>query len=79
MTDRPPTPAATLLAAREIGISAGLRYVYTGNIPGQGGEDTLCHGCGALLIERSGYRVISHALRGGICSSCSAQCAGIFD
>lgn len=79
MTDRPPTPASTLLAAREIGRAAGLRYVYTGNIPGQGGEDTLCHACGATLIERQGYRICSYNLRNGICPACFAPCAGIFD
>ena len=33
MTDRPPTPIGTIMAARDIGIEAGLRYVYTGNLP----------------------------------------------
>ena len=79
MTDRPPTPASTLLAAREIGRAAGLHYVYTGNIPGQGGEDTLCHACGATLIERRGYSILSDSLRNGTCAACSEPCAGIFD
>ena len=34
MRDRPPTPAATLRRAWEIGRAAGLRYVYPGNIWG---------------------------------------------
>jgi pyruvate formate lyase activating enzyme len=38
MTDRPPTPVETLAMAREIGMAAGLRYVYIGNVPGGGGE-----------------------------------------
>lgn len=79
LTDRPPTPASTLLAAREIGRTAGLRYVYTGNIPGQGGEDTLCHACGAVLIERRGYSICCDILRHGICPACSAPCAGVFE
>ena len=33
MTDLPPTPAETLTSVREIGLSAGLKYVYAGNIP----------------------------------------------
>ena len=28
----------TLRRAREIGIEAGLRFVYEGNVPGEGGE-----------------------------------------
>lgn len=79
MTDRPPTPASTLLAAHEIGRAAGLRYVYTGNIPGQGGEDTLCHACGSVLIERRGYSILADSLRNGTCADCSARCSGIFD
>jgi pyruvate formate lyase activating enzyme len=43
MLDRPRTPPETLLKARDIGLKAGLRYVYTGNIPGQGGESTYCY------------------------------------
>lgn len=34
MTDRPPTPAETIYKARDIGLKAGLKYVYTGNLPG---------------------------------------------
>ncbi len=79
MADRPPTAPAALHAARAIGLAAGLRYVYTGNIPGQGGEDTLCHACGALLIRRRGYAVASRAARGGVCPDCGAYCAGIFN
>jgi pyruvate formate lyase activating enzyme len=35
MMDRPATPVATLVKAREIGLKAGLRHVYVGNIPGK--------------------------------------------
>ena len=43
--DRPPTPVATLRRARAIGLEAGLRYVYEGNVPGEDGENTLCPNC----------------------------------
>jgi pyruvate formate lyase activating enzyme len=56
LTDRPSTPVATLTLAREIGLNAGLRYVYTGNVPGDTGENTFCHGCGEIVIERVGFR-----------------------
>ncbi len=79
MTDRLATPAATLHQARTIGLSAGLRYVYTGNIAGQGGEDTLCHACGAMLIERRGYSISADTMHRGTCPKCSAPCAGIFE
>ncbi|MEK7772747.1 MAG: AmmeMemoRadiSam system radical SAM enzyme, partial [Deltaproteobacteria bacterium] len=43
MTDVPSTPAETLERARNIGLEEGLRYVYTGNIPGLEGESTYCY------------------------------------
>jgi len=32
MTDRPPTPKESVIRAQEIGLEAGLKHVYTGNI-----------------------------------------------
>ncbi len=78
MTDRGPTQIETLLLARDIGLEAGLRYVYTGNIPGSGGENTLCHSCGSLLITRTGYAIAPVGFNHGKCSGCGAACAGIF-
>lgn len=59
MTDRSATPPSTLARALEIGASAGLRYVYPGNIRGQLGahENTCCPNCDALLVGRAGYEV----------------------
>jgi pyruvate formate lyase activating enzyme len=78
MLDRPRTPAATLLTARDIGIAAGLRYVYTGNIPGQGGENTYCYSCGELLIERVGYTIKGFILQDGKCPKCQAAIDGVW-
>ena len=78
MTDRPSTPPATLLQAREIGLKAGLRYVYTGNIPGQGGENTNCYACGELLIERLGYTIKNNNLKDGQCPKCRAAIDGVW-
>jgi pyruvate formate lyase activating enzyme len=77
LLDRPPTPVATLLRAREIGLEAGLQYVYTGNIPGQGGEDTLCPACGATVISRTGFSVRANRAAGGRCVSCGGTIAGV--
>ena len=78
LTDRGMTPAATLLAARDIGIRAGLQYVYLGNLPGQGGEDTVCPGCGATVIERRGFHVRASRLENGRCAGCGAAIAGLW-
>ncbi len=77
MLDRPPTPVATLRRAREIGLAAGLRYVYEGNVPGEGGENTYCHGCGALLIERYGFYIRRNRIRDGSCPECRAHIDGV--
>jgi pyruvate formate lyase activating enzyme len=79
MMDRPPTPAATLRRARRIGLEAGLRYVYEGNIPGEGGENTFCPACGKEVIERYGFRVASLSLVGGACGHCGTKIDGIWD
>lgn len=77
MLDRPPTPVDTLRRARRIGLDAGLRYVYEGNVPGEGGENTWCYGCGAPLIERYGHEVTANHLRHGCCPRCGARIDGV--
>lgn len=78
MLDRPPTPVATLRRARQIGIEAGLRYVYEGNVPGEGGENTLCPSCRRTLIERRGFRLGTVAVRDGCCGFCGVPLDGIW-
>ncbi len=53
----PATPQATIERAYEIGKKAGLKYVYTGNIPGLNSEDTFCPRCSKKAIERVGLSV----------------------
>ncbi len=77
MSDTPPKPAATLARAWQIGGEAGLRYVYVGNLPGHESENTLCPGCGAVMIERYGYHVRVRGLRDGVCAQCGAAIAGV--
>ena len=63
--------------AREIGLSAGLQYVYEGNIPGQGREHTRCPACGTIVIERDGFAVRENRLKDGRCPACETRIAGI--
>ena len=79
MNDRGATPVRTLLAAHDLGREAGLRYVYSGNAPGRVGdrEHTPCPGCGASLVERTGYRIGPCRLTtDGTCPDCGAGIAG---
>ncbi|MFQ5737174.1 MAG: AmmeMemoRadiSam system radical SAM enzyme [Thermodesulfobacteriota bacterium] len=77
MLDVPPTPSSTIERAREIGLSEGLRYVYTGNIPGLKGESTYCWSCGALIIERVGFTVRRNLVERGKCPGCKAKIDGV--
>lgn len=73
------TPAKTLQRAREIGLREGLRYVYTGNIPGDEGENTYCHNCGKLLIKRQGFYVSQSNMRDGLCKYCGGNVSGVWE
>ncbi len=78
LTDQPRTPVATLRRARQIGLDAGLRYVYEGNIPGEGGENTYCPNCSEMLIKRYGYFNESSRIEKGICPECSCVLDGVW-
>jgi len=78
LTDRPPTPVETLVKAREIGINAGLKYVYTGNVPGESGEKTFCDQCDHLLIDRWGFYVQNNRIKNGKCPQCGAAVDGVW-
>ncbi len=81
MTEPAPTSVATLLRAAEIGRAAGLRFVYAGNLPGHVGEweNTICPGCGSLLIERRGFRVLLDRVgETGRCPDCEHGVPGFW-
>ena len=78
LTDKPITPIATLKRARTIGFNAGLRYVYEGNIPGEG-EDTMCWKCGKTLIERIGFTVEMNVIESGKCPHCGEMIDGVWE
>ncbi len=77
LTDRPPTPLNTLIQARDIGLRAGLRYVYTGNVPGEDSENTFCYRCGKVLIERWGFQLQKYEIEKGRCRYCDAEISGV--
>jgi pyruvate formate lyase activating enzyme len=77
MLDRRPTRVATLWHAREIGLDVGLRYVYEGNVPGEGGDNTHCYTCKTLLIRRYGVFLLSNRIQQGICPTCGVTIDGV--
>jgi len=76
-THVPSTSIGTVRRAREIGLEEGLHYVYTGNAPGDEGENTYCHNCGKLIIERYGYTITTYNIIEGKCKYCGIKIPGI--
>jgi pyruvate formate lyase activating enzyme len=73
------TTPEMLVHAAEIAHGAGLKYVYAGNIPGGVGdlENTRCHNCQELLIERYGYFIQQYRLTpDGACPVCGTSIPG---
>lgn len=71
LTNVPPTPPETLYKVREIGMKAGLEFVYIGNMDVDKEDDTFCPKCGNLAIRRTGYSVeILGVDKDGNCADC---------
>ncbi len=80
MMDHPATSPAVLTQMREIAMTQGVRYAYTGNVRDVEGGSTYCHGCGEILIGRNGFELTTWRLDGkGRCMRCGTPCAGHFD
>ena len=79
LKDAPRTPITTLRKARSIGLAAGLRYVYEGNVPGEGGENSCCPACGGLLVKRYGYIIEKNLLANGKCPGCGRAVEGVWE
>lgn len=77
LLDSPSTPVDTLKRARQIGLDAGLRHVYEGNVPGEG-EETFCWNCKKSLIKRIGFSVLENKIKDGKCGSCGARIDGVW-
>jgi len=82
MTDPANTKPQDLARAAEIGRTAGLNFVYAGNLPGmvEGLENTYCPNCDRLLIERRGFHIDRDDLspNDGCCPDCGTSIAGIW-
>lgn len=78
LLDKPSTPVAKLRQAREIGFRAGLKFVYEGNVPGEGGENTYCPSCKKLLIERTGYCISANLIKNSRCPKCNTLIEGVW-
>jgi pyruvate formate lyase activating enzyme len=78
LTQLPATPLATLTNAREIAQDAGLKFVYSGNVPGSDSENTFCPGCKKAIILRRGYTILENHLNKGNCKFCGEKIPGVW-
>jgi pyruvate formate lyase activating enzyme len=78
LTDCPATPVETLHRAAAVGRKAGLSYIYLGNTPQPEGEDTVCSGCHAPLVSRTGFHVTYNGIKNDCCSRCGVRIAGVW-
>jgi pyruvate formate lyase activating enzyme len=70
----PATDPRALERAVEIGKSAGLEYVYSGNVPGHLFENTYCPRCGEMLIERYIFSIVKNRISGSNhCPACGHE------
>jgi pyruvate formate lyase activating enzyme len=79
LTQLPETPVSTLIKARNIALKAGCRYVYIGNAPGKGFENTICPQCGKTVVERRGYTILDYQISGNKCKNCNTIINGIWN
>jgi pyruvate formate lyase activating enzyme len=77
LKDLPPTPIETLRDAQKAAQDAGVRYAYVGNLRGNG-ENTFCHRCRKLVIERDGYQVKQVNMTAGKCRFCGTALPGVW-
>jgi pyruvate formate lyase activating enzyme len=74
----PATPIATLNKAREIALDSGLKFVYSGNVPGSESENTSCPKCKKVLILRKGYSILENNISKGNCKFCGEKIPGVW-
>lgn len=75
----PSTPVNVLKKAREIALEAGIKYVYIGNVPGSGAQDTVCPNCKKTAIERKGYMILQNNIMNNSCKSCNEKIPGVWE
>lgn len=71
------TSESSLMHAKDVAIKDGIKYVYIGNLGSL--ENTLCQGCGTVLIRRDdGKLKIDGIDKQNRCVRCSRPLPGIF-
>lgn len=79
LNNRPATPKETLIRARDQAISAGIKFVYTGNVFDVERQSTYCPKCRQQLIKRDWYELGKYNMKGNRCSKCNEVIPGVFE
>lgn len=75
------TTVDDLMKIVDLGVKAGLQYIYPGNLPGAVGEweNTRCHHCRSTVIRRQGFLVTQNRVGpDGLCPDCKKPLPGIW-
>jgi len=73
----PQAPVSLLESAYAAARRVGLKYVYIENLPGHEANNTYCHHCRELLVQRVGFKMIRNTLiSGGHCPKCRRSIPG---
>lgn len=78
LKDLPPTPESTLKEAQQIAAQAGMKHIYLGNCSSHYGESTICPGCGKVIVERIGYKILKRNLIDSQCCFCKQFINGVW-
>jgi len=78
LTQLPLTPISTLEKAHEIAVKAGIQYAYIGNVPAHQAENTYCHKCKKMIIERRGFAILKNDIEKGKCKFCGEKIPGLW-
>ena len=79
MTDRGRTPHETLLQAKQIAQTVGVKFVYLGNVNDVQNQSTWCPNCGQILIERDWHELGKYNLKTDRCGKCNYRIPGHFE
>ncbi|MCX8009710.1 MAG: AmmeMemoRadiSam system radical SAM enzyme [Ignavibacteria bacterium] len=79
LTQLPLTPVSTLEKARDIALKSGMKYVYVGNVPGHQAENTYCHNCKKMIIERRGFVILNNYIERKKCKFCGEKIPGVWN
>lgn len=79
LTQLAETSVSTLIRARDIARKAGCKFVYVGNLPGKGFENTVCPNCKKVVVERRGYSIVNYNITDDKCAYCETTISGVWN